>query len=467
MHRARLLRTFSLLLRKLLSSATRKPLSVEEMAQRWQRDLLQNVVPFWQAHSLDHEHGGFFTSLARDGTRLESTKYSWLNCRAVFMWSRLHNELRDRVPKDVSDQWFEHASLGAGFLPRLKDDATGRIYFSTTVDGVPVHMQRKPYAAVFYVLAALEFAEALRVRDGDDAREASGWLAEAVKYYELLRKWIDKPAELDRVPAPSSSGGGESLSNLADVMCLACLAEELLKRLPAQRERWMADVAEAQRRVAMHYDPGKRILHEWAHPTRGVETQAPAGRLFNPGHSIEVAWFLLHLCQIRPVRGLHELALDALEGSLRHGWDDEWSGGGGGLWYMLDVCCEPLIDATVTAEHKLWWPMCEALYACMLALEITHDEERWLPWLRKIHTWIYEHLCDDPSERAGGGGEWFGYLRRDGSMHNAGPKGGNYKGFFHVPRCLLFATASASRYLGGDAPAGLAAGYQMDISRSK
>ena len=38
------------------------------------------------------------------------------------------------------------------------------------------------------------------------------------------------------------------------------------------------------------------------------------------------------------------------------------------------------------------------------------------------------HLCD-----ADGGGEWFGYLRRDNTVFNR-CKGGNYKGFFHVPR---------------------------------
>ena len=51
------------------------------------------------------------------------------------------------------------------------------------------------------------------------------------------------------------------------------------------------------------------------------------------------------------------------------------------------------------------------------------------------------HLCD-----ADGGGEWFGYLRRDNTVFNR-CKGGNYKGFFHVPRCLLFSARSAGRYL--------------------
>lgn len=159
---------------------------------------------------------------------------------------------------------------------------------------------------------------------------------------------------------------------------------------------------------------------------------------------------------------------------------------------MMDLGGKPLADCTVTAEHKLWWPMTEALYALMHAIELTGDLERWLPWLQKVHRWIYGHLCD-----ASGGGEWFGYLRRDGSVFNA-CKGGvrapvpmrvsgpmhvhafqppsnpvlthtstvslvrslcfsvlsgppdtaqNYKGFFHVPRGLLMSLRSAERYL--------------------
>ena len=83
--------------------------------------------------------------------------------------------------------------------------------------------------------------------------------------------------------------------------------------------------------------------------------------------------------------------------------------------------------------------MTEALYACTLALEVSGGDERWLRWLRTVHAYAYEKLCD-----ADGGGEWYGYLRPDGTPFSA-CKGGNYKGFFHVPRALLYALRSAER----------------------
>ena len=70
---------------------------------------------------------------------------------------------------------------------------------------------------------------------------------------------------------------------------------------------------------------------------------------------------------------------------------------------------------------------------------VSGGDAKWLRWLRTVHAYAYEKLCD-----ADGGGEWYGYLRPDGTPFNA-CKGGNYKGFFHVPRALLYALRSAER----------------------
>ena len=62
-------------------------------AERYRRDLRESVIPFWLNHSLDREHGGYFTCLDRDGTVYDTKKYVWLQGRAVWMFSRLYNEI--------------------------------------------------------------------------------------------------------------------------------------------------------------------------------------------------------------------------------------------------------------------------------------------------------------------------------------------------------------------------------------
>lgn len=50
-------------------------LNVRAMAAVWRRDLLENVIPFWETYSLDQEHGGYFTCLDRDGSCLDTSKF--------------------------------------------------------------------------------------------------------------------------------------------------------------------------------------------------------------------------------------------------------------------------------------------------------------------------------------------------------------------------------------------------------
>ena len=130
---------------------------------------------------------------------------------------------------------------------------------------------------------------------------------------------------------------------------------------------------------------------------------------------------------------IRKIALIALIGALEIGWEKDL----GGILYMMDIEGKPLMDTTVTAENKLWWPMSEgkikktfltptpagsdhvfffdlkkALYATILAYEET-KEIQYLDWCEKLWKYIDEHFIDHEN-----GGDWFGYLRRDGTVFN-------------------------------------------------
>ena len=45
-----------------------------EYAEFYRVALLQDVVPFWEEHSPDREHGGYYTHLARDGSVVSTDK---------------------------------------------------------------------------------------------------------------------------------------------------------------------------------------------------------------------------------------------------------------------------------------------------------------------------------------------------------------------------------------------------------
>ena len=149
-----------------------------------------------------------------------------------------------------------------------------------------------------------------------------------------------------------------------------------------------------------------------------------AGRVINPGHCIETAWFLLEEAKYRGwEKSLTQTALQILDWSWEWGWDNEY----GGIINFRD--CKGFPAQDYSQDMKFWWPQTEAVIASLYAYEATGDI-RYMRMHRMANEWMYEHL-PDPAY-----GEWFGYLHRDGTV--AQPAKGNlFKGPFHIPRMLI------------------------------
>ena len=69
---------------------------ITELANLYQSTLLDNVLPFWEQHSIDREFGGYFTCLDRTGEVFDRDKFIWLQNRQVWMFSVLCNRLEKR-----------------------------------------------------------------------------------------------------------------------------------------------------------------------------------------------------------------------------------------------------------------------------------------------------------------------------------------------------------------------------------
>ena len=375
---------------------------LEKYAQIYYRDLTESVVPFWLRHSLDRECGGYFTGLDRDGSIYDPRKYMWLQGRAVWMFCRLYNEFQRR------EEYLDAATLGIDFIRRYGKDSQGRCYFSLTRAGKSFFYQRKPYSAVFFMMALLEYHKAT----GDAV-----YLEKSIDLYRRIVQWTQDPTLLGR----SLLEGQELTSSLTDVMVQASMLVELLAVRDDPEFRKLAD--EVIPNILRHIEPTEGILIENVSLNGSDFGQLPEGRLFNPGHSIECAWFLLHLLRIHPNPKYLRTTLDVLERSLVFGWDREF----GGIYYFMDYQSKPPLQ--LEAPMKLWWPHTEAIYALVLAY-VTTGEDRWLDWLEKVHDYAFSRFVDSEY------GEWYGYLDRRGNLTHT-CKGGAYKGFFHVPRFLL------------------------------
>ena len=148
------------------------------------------------------------------------------------------------------------------------------------------------------------------------------------------------------------------------------------------------------------------------------------GRMLNPGHAIEGAWFIMEEGRKRGNQHYIDLGLKMLDYSFERGWDEEF----GGVIYYRDVYNKPVQE--YWQDMKFWWPQNELIIASLMAYEITGDE-KYADMHKKAHDWAYKYFADEEF------GEWYGYLHRDGRP-SIKAKGTMWKGPFHHPRMQVF-----------------------------
>lgn len=128
--------------------------NVKALHSEFELELFENVIPFWEKHSLDEKHGGLCNCLDRVGKVYDTTKHSWLQARQVWMFSTLYNHVEQR------SLWLRLAKSGVYFVKQHAIREDGRVYFSLTEKGEPIYLQRKIFSECFYTIALAEYARA-------------------------------------------------------------------------------------------------------------------------------------------------------------------------------------------------------------------------------------------------------------------------------------------------------------------
>jgi N-acylglucosamine 2-epimerase len=131
----------------------------QELKQFFLSTLLDDVIPFWLTHALDHDYGGYFNNLDRSGAVYDTDKAMWLLGRGVWLYSTLYNTLEPR------QEWLDAARLGYEFLAKHGFDSDGRMFFQVTRDGRPLVKRRYFFTETFGAIACAQYAKA----SGDEA----------------------------------------------------------------------------------------------------------------------------------------------------------------------------------------------------------------------------------------------------------------------------------------------------------
>jgi N-acylglucosamine 2-epimerase len=370
-------------------------------ANKYQSELLDNIIPFWEKHSIDHHYGGYFTCLTREGAVFDTDKFIWLQARQAWSFATFYNRI---MPKE---EWLEISQHGIDFLRKHGMDEDGNWFFSVNRRGNPLI---QPYNIFSDCFAAMAFGQYALAANDDEAADI------AYKTYKNILKRESNPKGKYNKVVPTT----RPLKSFALPMILCNLTIELENLLPAetvetQIDRCILEVME------VFLNPETNLISESV-GINGELVDSFDGRLINPGHTIEAMWFIMDIGRRLNDQQLIKKAVDVVLTTLEFGWDVEF----GGIFYFLDRLGNP--PQQLEWDQKLWWVHIESLVALSMAYSLSNDP-RCFEWYRRVHEYTWKHFPDPLY------GEWYGYLNRRGEVLLS-QKGGKWKGCFHVPRGL-------------------------------
>ncbi|WP_036481581.1 AGE family epimerase/isomerase [Myxosarcina sp. GI1] len=375
--------------------------NLPQLAELYQNTLLQNVIPFWEQHSVDWDYGGYFSCLDRQGNVYDTDKFIWLQNRQVWMFSVFYNCLEQK------EDWLTIARHGAEFLAKHGRDSDGNWYFALNRQGEPLVQPYNVFSDCFAAMAFSKYALA----------SGESWAKEVAlqAYHNVLRRQDNPKGKYNK-----AYPGTRSLKTMAVPMILANLTLEMDWLLSGEELETVLDRT-VNEVMNDFLDAETGLLYENVTPD-GSHLDCFDGRLINPGHGIEAMWFLMDIAHRRNDTQLINQAVDTILNILDFGWDKEY----GGIYYFMDIKGHP--PQQLEWNQKLWWVHLETLVALLKGYNLTQRKECW-QWFERVHDYSWQHFSDKEY------GEWFGYCDRRGEVI-LNLKGGKWKGCFHVPRAL-------------------------------
>jgi mannobiose 2-epimerase len=369
----------------------------------FRHQLLDDVIPFWEAHAVDAHLGGYWTHLLRDGSRYSpGDKYLVMQTRMIYSFSIAY-----RLSGD--NRHLQLASHGVNFLlDHFRDLRRDGWVWSVSRSGEQRDRAKRPYGLAFAVYALAEYARVSGDRTTLELAQRTWDLLEAKAWDQELGGFYHELGE-DWTPVNTTKRIDTILHNLEGLSALlAATGDTGYLRLM----RRLCDTL-----VERTWDERTACTHEWFYRD-WREDQTNTGGLANYGHVAETAWFLASIGEYTGETRYGDLARAELDYALAHGWDTEY----GGLF------SHGVPDGAVTDSTKVWWMQSELLDALAVSYRLT-GESRYADLLSQQTAYIASRQSDPIF------GEWYAHCDRTGAPLDA-RKGFEYKAAYHVVQGL-------------------------------
>lgn len=377
--------------------------------------LLTRVLPFWERHGVDGDHGGFLTHLTQEGEPSgASDKFLVTQTRMIYSFAA-------GAALGGPPEWLNLARQGTGFLlEHFRDREHDGWFWSVSRQGQPREAAKRTYGHAFVIYALAEYGRIAR-----DSRA----LAAADHTWSLLVHQLSD-AEHDGFlegcdPAWEPTEGTHRMGTHLHVLeALLALREALDAQRYWPRVRGVCDLI-----VGRMVEDEHRCGLEHFQPDWTPDRAGPWG-LVNYGHNLEAAWLLLRVNEIERSRVYQGTARGFLDYVLRFGLDTVRGG----------IFSHGPLGRAATVREKIWWVQTEALVAFLLGY-LAFQDPRYREAFENVASFCLRCL-HDPKHA-----EWYHSTEEDGTARNTA-KGSAWKAAYHVTQACVYAHEYLSRIAG-------------------
>jgi mannobiose 2-epimerase len=399
-----------------MSRATIDQPSLATYAADVRRELVENILPFYQTTALDSERGGFHGYVDADGVSRPSAPKGVVQVtRILWAFARAARQLADPTLLDTAARAYD--ALRRYFL----DPQYGGLYWMVDANGAPLHTRKMVYAQAFGIYALAEYARAIGeaepldlARDIFARVETRAFDADRGGYIEGCgRNWYPVPGlRVDEVEGPVVFSMNTHLH----------LMEAYTTLLSTDSDTRANTVVRDALRRCLRITLDRIVNRQTGHFALQFDaTWRPLDDRVSYGHDIEGSWLLVEAAEALGEAALLDearaVALRMAQSTLAEGRDTDGAivneGGPGG----------------VRERSKDWWPQAEAMVGFLNAWQLTGNAA-YLDASLASWRFIQDRLIDRAH------GEWHWGLDAAGQLVSQ-QKTGPWKGPYHNGRACM------------------------------
>lgn len=367
---------------------------------QWGKDLTA-ILNFWLKNGVDYNNGGIYTCVDSTGLRYGSEKSVWFQGRALWSFSKAYNVI------NRNSEYLKAAENIYQFLSKCTD-TDGRMFFTVTAEGKELQKRRYYFSETFAAIGCAEYYKATGREDV--LKAAEDYFTVAYECFKGIRK-----------TEPKINPENHDMKALSPVMIMLSTSQTM-RSIPGLWSKYASIVEECMSEIMHGGFLSEKGLMENV-DKKGCFVDSPSGRIVNPGHSMEAAWFVISEGILTDNEEAIAFGKKVIDITLPLGWDKKY----GGMIAFTDVDGKPPVQ--LEWDMKLWWPQCETMIAARLAYML-FKENKYKKLYEDLKEYCKQYFCDEQH------GEWYGYLHYDNSVSTT-LKGNIFKGPFHIPRLYM------------------------------